>query len=243
MSAAGAVRLAAVGDTALLIELGQVIDEAVNARVLALDAAIRAAPPAGIVEIVPTYRSLLIHLDPLVTDAETLGSALLPLTQNVPAQAPAGRRWTVPVAYGGLHGIDLAAVAARHGLTEAQVIARHTGPAYRVFMIGFMPGFTYLGGLDPGLHTPRRDDPRLKTPAGSISIGGAQAAVASVEAPSGWHLLGRTPVRAFDPAREPPFLFAAGDQIRFTPIPAEAYAQLAARAAAHEPLITPEPAA
>lgn len=223
-------RLLAAGDTALTVELGDAVDPRINARVLSLDKALADAALAGIVETVPTYRSLQIHFDPEVLNANELRRTLGRLADDLDDTAPPGRLWTVPVAYGGEHGIDLDSVAQRTGLTPDEVIARHLGGDYRVYMIGFQPGFTYLGGLDPTLHLPRRETPRLKTPAGTISIGGIQAAVASIEAPSGWHLLGRTPVRAFDPARADPFLFRAGDRIRFERISADDYARLAADA-------------
>lgn len=223
-------RLLAAGDTALTVELGDAVDPKINALVLALDKALSEAKLAGIVETVPTYRSLQVHFDPDVLDADTLRRTVERLAADLDDQPPSGRLWTVPVAYGGEHGIDLDSVAERTGLTTEQVIARHLGGDYRVYMIGFQPGFTYLGGLDPKLHLPRRETPQLKTPAGTISVGGIQAAVASIEAPSGWHLLGRTPVRAFDPARADPFLFRAGDRIRFERIAHDDYTRLAADA-------------
>ncbi|MBL8687639.1 MAG: 5-oxoprolinase subunit PxpB [Rhodospirillaceae bacterium] len=223
-------RLLAAGDTALTVELGDAVDPKINAQVLALDKALSEAKLAGIVETVPTYRSLQVHFDPDVLDADTLRRTVERLAADLDDQPPPGRLWTVPVAYGGEHGIDLDSVAERTGLTTEQVIARHLGGDYRVYMIGFQPGFTYLGGLDPKLHLPRRETPRLKTPAGTISVGGIQAAVASIEAPSGWHLLGRTPVRAFDPGRADPFLFRAGDRIRFERIAHDDYTRLAADA-------------
>jgi KipI family sensor histidine kinase inhibitor len=223
-------RLLAAGDTALTVELGDAVDPRINALVLALDKALSEAKLAGIVETVPTYRSLQVHFDPDVLDADTLRRTVERLAADLDDQPPSGRLWTVPVAYGGEHGIDLDSVAERTGLTTEQLIARHLGGDYRVYMIGFQPGFTYLGGLDPKLHLPRRETPRLKTPAGTISVGGIQAAVASIEAPSGWHLLGRTPVRAFDPARADPFLFRAGDRIRFERIAHDDYTRLAADA-------------
>lgn len=223
-------RLLAAGDTALTVELGDAVDPKINAQVLALDKALSEAKLAGIVETVPTYRSLQVHFDPDVLDADTLRRTVERLAADLDDRPPPGRLWTVPVAYGGEHGIDLENVAERTGLTIEQVIARHLGGDYRVYMIGFQPGFTYLGGLDPKLHLPRRETPRLKTPAGTISVGGIQAAVASIEAPSGWHLLGRTPVRAFDPARADPFLFRAGDRIRFERIAHDDYRRLAADA-------------
>lgn len=233
-------RIVPVGDAAILVELGETVDPAINAAVLALDARLRALAWPGVVEIVPTYRSLLVHYDPDTVDPEHLVEALRALDPGHAGPPPEGRLWTVPVAYGGEFGIDLEAVAARHGMTPEQVVALHTAPTYRVYMVGFIPGFTYLGGLDPRLATPRRDDPRARTPAGTISIGGIQAGIASLEAPSGWHLLGRTPVRTFDPERDPAFLLEPGDRVRFVPIDAATFAELDRRAAAHDPLIAPE---
>jgi 5-oxoprolinase (ATP-hydrolysing) subunit B len=222
-------RLLSAGDTALTVEFGDAVDPRINARVLSLDRALATAAPEGVVERVPTYRSLQVHFDPDRLDVDTLARTILGLAATLDDEPPPGRLWTVPVAYGGEHGIDLDAVAERTGLTPEAVIARHLAGAYRVYMIGFQPGFAYLGGLDPALHLPRRETPRLKTPAGTISIGGIQAAVASIEAPSGWHLLGRTPVRAFDPRRAEPFLFAVGDRLRFERIGADDFATLARR--------------
>lgn len=233
-------RVVPVGDAAILIELGLDVDPAINDRVLALGALVRGMALEGVVEVVPTYRSLLVHFQPELVDGEALLARLRGLDLEHPGAVPAGRAWTVPVVYGGPFGIDLEAVAERHGLTPEEVVAIHTAKAYRVYMIGFAPGFTYLGGLDPRLHTPRRDNPRLKTPAGSVSVGGIQTGVASVEAPSGWHLLGRTPVRTFHAAREPAILFQAGDTVRFRPIPAEAFEELWARSGEGDPLIEPE---
>jgi KipI family sensor histidine kinase inhibitor len=234
-------RIVPVGDAAVLVELGETVDPATNAAVLALDARLRAAAWPGVVECVPTYRSLLVHYDPDALDGAELIARLRALDLGHAGPPPEGRLWTVPVAYGGEHGIDLEAVAARHGLTPEQVVALHSAPTYRVYMVGFIPGFTYLGGLDPRLATPRREDPRARTPAGTVSIGGIQAGIASLEAPSGWHLLGRTPVRTFDPERDPPFLLEPGDRVRFRAIEPAAFAELDRRAEAHDPLIAPEP--
>jgi KipI family sensor histidine kinase inhibitor len=231
MTAAASPRVLPCGDTALAVEFGQAIDLVVNARVLALDARVVQGVP-GVVETVPTYRSLLVHYNPAVTDFDTLRATLSALSADLPDTPAEGRLWRIPVVYGGAFGVDLEAVAARHGLAPAELVARHAAPIYRVYMIGFVPGFAYLGGLDPSLATPRRDVPRAKTPAGSISIGGVQAAVASIEAPSGWHLLGRTPVRTFMPDREPPFILNAGDRMTFTPIPVDRWDALDRAAAA-----------
>jgi KipI family sensor histidine kinase inhibitor len=223
------LRLLLAGDTALTIELGDAIDPRINARVLALDRALGEAALPGIVETVPTYRSLQVHYDPERLAVADLIAAARRLAGSLGEEPPPGRTWRVPVAYGGEHGIDLEAVAERTGLAVDEVVRRHRDGDYRVYMIGFAPGFAYLGGLDPALHLPRRETPRLKTPAGTISIGGIQAAVASIEAPSGWHLLGRTPVRAFNLAHEEPFLFAVGDRVHFERISADDFATLSRR--------------
>ncbi|MEM6945839.1 MAG: 5-oxoprolinase subunit PxpB, partial [Pseudomonadota bacterium] len=151
-----------------------------------------------------------------------------------------GRSWRLPVAYGGPHGVDLEMLSARHGVTPERLIELHSGAAYRVYMLGFAPGFAYLGGLPECLATPRREDPRLTTPAGTVSIGGAQSAVTSMAVPSGWHLIGQTPVRSFDPTGEAPFLFEPGDHVRFQPISADAFAAIAERIARGEFQLLPE---
>jgi KipI family sensor histidine kinase inhibitor len=224
------------GDSALVVEFGSTIDPAINARVIGLAAALDRDPPAGLVETVPTYRSLLVQFDPLELDVEALIArveALLPTLGDADVK---GRRWRVPVIYGGAFGIDLEDVAMRHGLTPDEVVRRHSAAVYRVYAVGFMPGYTYLGGLDQSIATPRRMEPRLMTPAGTISIGGIQALVAGAAMPSGWHLLGRTPVRTFDAARAEPLLFQPGDEIVFHRIHEEAWGDLDARAAAGDPI-------
>lgn len=222
MSAAepASLRFLSAGDGALVVELGQDVDPAVNERVIALARALEHMAIRGLGEIVPTYRSLLLLYDPLATDADTLRTAVLAHWPPPAAEAAGGRHWRVPVLYGGDHGVDLDHVAASHDLTTAEAIALHAGATYRVYMIGFAPGFAYLGGLPEILHTSRRSDPRPRTPARSVSIGGRQTAVSPpLEVPSGWHLIGRTPVRSYDPTRtERPFLFEAGDTLRFEPI-------------------------
>jgi len=231
-----AIRLLWCGDTALTVEFGDRIDPGLNARVLALDARLRDAACPGLVETVPTYRSLTLHLDPVAVDPARLEAtvrdrAALP----VPVAAPR-RVWRVPVMYGGAFGIDLDDVAAHHGLSPTAVIERHAAPDYRVVMLGFLPGYAYLDGLDPGLALSRRSTPRPTTPAGTISIGGVQALIASIAAPSGWHLLGRTPVRAFLPGRDPVFLFEPGDGIRFVPTDPARWDALDRAAAAGDPV-------
>jgi KipI family sensor histidine kinase inhibitor len=232
-------RILPCGDAALLVEFGNEIDPKLNAKVLALDARLNARRDgvlSAVVECVPTYRSLLVHYDPVGADFAALAEVVAGLAHDLPDEPAKGRLWRVPVVYGGAFGVDLEEVAARHALSPSQVIERHAAPTYRVYMIGFVPGYTYLGGLDPALATPRREVPRTQVPAGTISIGGSQALIASIEAPSGWHLLGRTPVRTFLPGRDPVFLMEAGDRVQFAPIDASKWEALDRMAAAGEPV-------
>jgi KipI family sensor histidine kinase inhibitor len=227
-------RILPCGDGALSVDFGNVIDPDINGKVLALEEVLRAHGPTGLLETVPTYRSLMIQFDPTLTDYDALERFLVGAARNVAPRNAKGRRWRVPVVYGGAFGIDLEDVAQRHGLTVNQVIDLHAEGVYRVYMIGFMPGFAYLGGLDPRLATPRRTRPRAKIPASSVIIGGGQAAVASIECPSGWHILGRTPIRSYDPDRDPAFLLAAGDEVVFQPIDASRWNELERAATAGE---------
>lgn len=221
-----APRVLPAGDAALTVELGDTVDPVVNRRVLEFDRRVRAAGLPGLLESVPTYRSLFVQYDPVQASFEALAAALLPLVPegDVPAE---GRRWIFPACYGGEHGEDLGYVAGLHGMTAEQVVATHLAAEYRVYMIGFAPGFAYMGGLPQALHTPRRASPRLRIPANSVAIGGIQAGITSIPVPSGWHLLGRTPARMFDLARgDDAFLLAAGDTVRFERIDAATFAQL-----------------
>lgn len=231
-----------LGDTALSVDFGNRVDPGLNARVMALDAALRRHALPGVVETVPTYRALTVHIDPLAADPEALAAQLAALAETVGPAQTAGRHWRVPVVYGGAFGEDLDAVAAHAGLSPAEVIAAHAAADYTVAMVGFLPGFSYLMGVDPRLAIPRRPEPRPRILAQSISIGGAQTAIGSVAGPSGWHLIGRTPVRPFMPGRDPVFLFAPGDRIRFEPRPEADWPALDAAAAAGAPVAEEVPA-
>jgi KipI family sensor histidine kinase inhibitor len=224
------------GDSAVTIEFGDRIDPDINGMVLALDDIIRARAPAGLLETVPTYRSLTVQFDPVETDYEALIRLVNEETQDLAPRKAVGRRWRVPVVYGGEFGSDLEEVAETHGMTPAQVIEIHSSAIYRIYMIGFLPGFTYLGGLDKRIATSRRVQPRAKIPSGTIMIGGEQAGIAPMDMPSGWHNLGLTPVRPYAPERDPVFLFAAGDEIVFEPVDASRWDALQKAALAGEPV-------
>jgi KipI family sensor histidine kinase inhibitor len=204
--------------------------------VLGLDAALAAAPVAGVVETIPTYRSLFVQYDPVETGFAELVERLRDRAGTARPASSSGRVWTLPVVYGGEYGIDLDAVARTHDMDTSDLVRRHAGAAYRIYMIGFTPGFAYLGGLDPAIATPRRDSPRAITPAGAIMIGGVQACVQCQAAPSGWHVLGRTPMRNFHPGRDPMFLMGTGDQVSFHEVPARDWPALERAAERGEPV-------
>lgn len=218
-------RMLPSGDSAVTVEYSRDINDDANRRVLALDRALARAPITGVTETVPTYRSLLVHYDPVQIDFDTVSERLLALAKS-PGEATASpRRWRIPVCYGGEHGIDLEDVAKTLNTTADEIVARHIAGNYRVAMIGFTPGWSYLSGLDKALHMPRRQNPRLLTPAGTISIGGVQTGVQCLAGPSGWHLLGRTPVRTYQLHRDPTFLLEPGDYVTFSRIDAGTFTE------------------
>jgi KipI family sensor histidine kinase inhibitor len=218
-------RLLPSGDGAITVEFSRNIDDAANQRVLALDRILAREPVAGVIETVPTYRSLLVHYDPDKIDFDTLGEKLAALAQLPVPPTTKTRRWRIPVAYGGEHGIDLEDVAKTLNTTPDDIVARHIAGDYRVAMIGFSPGWSYLSGLADFLHMPRRQNPRLLTPAGTVSIGGVQAGVQCLAGPSGWHLLGRTAVRTYQLHRDPMFLLEPGDRVTFSAVDAKTFAE------------------
>jgi KipI family sensor histidine kinase inhibitor len=224
-----AARLVPMGDQALIVEFGDRVDPALSAQIAALAQTLRDSLPIGVLDIVPAYATLALHYDPAAVGAgaspfealsETIGTWLQTQTFDT---AQTGRLIEIPVCYGGAYGEDLAALAASRGLSPEEVIALHSGATYHVHMLGFVPGFAYLGGLDSRLATPRRDTPRPRVPAGSVAIADEQTAVYPLETPGGWQLIGRTPVRLFRPDASPPSLLAAGDSVRFVPISAETF--------------------
>jgi inhibitor of KinA len=230
------------GDTALTVELGDRVDLAVNALVLALAARVRDAAVPGIVELVPTFRSLTIHYDPLIVVQSELKARLIPLLSGLSAAGGSGRLWRIPVCYHDSVAPDLAEVATRTGLTAERVVELHSRPTYHLYMVGFVPGFPYMGELPPELMLPRRENPRTAVPAGSVAIATTLTSVYALESPGGWHLIGRTPAPLWDRAWDPPVLLAAGDKVRFQPISLEDYAALTSRSAAGEMRLQPEEA-
>lgn len=227
-------RIRPLADDAWLIELGEVIDgvnidNQTTTRVHALAAAIRTAAPRWLRDTVPAYASLGIFFDVELIGATETRDWLLHTWSHLADAAPAddrSRTVEIPVLYGGDAGPDLTTAAAELGLAPNDLARRHAAGDYRVAMIGFAPGFPYLSGLDPSLALPRLSTPRTQVPAGSVGIGGAQTGIYPRESPGGWRLLGRTPLRLFDPVRDPPSLLAPGDRVQFRAIDADTFARL-----------------
>jgi inhibitor of KinA len=221
------MHFAPLGDHAVMITLGDAINEATHRRVRAVSARLAAQPPAGVVDVVPAFASVAVHYDlaamriddagasPYRRIVESLGSLLADVTDDA---LPPPRVVDIPVCYGGEFGPDLETVAAQHGLGVDDVVRIHSSGDYLVYMVGFMPGFAYLGGLDERIATPRRSSPRTAVPAGTVGIGGQQTGVYPLVSPGGWNLIGRTPLRIFDIACPEPTLLATGDHVRFLPI-------------------------
>lgn len=215
------------GDGALFIELGKKIDTAVNERVLNLAAEIDAREWPGVIETVPAYCSLTVYHNPLKVSRSELLSRIdsLRLSDNV-LQPRREKLIRIPVVYGGEFGPDLDFVANHNGISPDQVIRLHTGKPFRVFMLGFAPGFPYLGEIPEKIRAPRLPDPRLKVAAGSVGIAGSQTGIYPMELPGGWRIIGRTPVAVFDP-RSPKFPYEPGDSIEFYAIGQEEFGRLA----------------
>ncbi|MCB1915369.1 MAG: 5-oxoprolinase subunit PxpB [Rhodocyclaceae bacterium] len=217
------VRLLPCGDAALTIELGASIDARLLARVDALAGALREAGChnrlPGIIDVVQTFRSVTVRYDPLALSFDEITGAIDGLLDEQPTGTRrSGRRWRLPVCYGGEFGPDLSAVADATGYQPAQVCKAHSSGRYVVAMLGFLPGFAFMDGVARPLHLPRRQEPRLRVPPGSVAIAGQLTAIYPWESPGGWHLLGRCPLPLFDPGRTPPALLAPGDQVGFEAI-------------------------
>ena len=208
-----------MGDRGLLLEFGDEISRQINAKVRRMGLAIRAEAIEGIVETVPTYRSLLVIYDPVILPVEGLRKRLIRIEEGLQqTPLPEPKLTRIPVVYGGIYGPDLEEVAKYHQTSPEEVIRLHCSNPYLIYMIGFMPGYPYMGELPRALVTPRLKTPRLSVPKGSVAIAQRQTGIYSMESPGGWQILGRTPVELFDPGGDPPALLQMGDFVQFYPI-------------------------
>lgn len=217
------------GDSALVVEVGDKISLEINEKVIALCKAISEAKIRGVEELVPTYRSLLIRYDPLKTTYEQLAYQIRDIEKLLEKRSilKEGKKVIIPVSYGGEFGPDIKYVAKYHGLSEEQVIRLHSEREYRVYMIGFVAGFPYMGQVPDEIATPRLETPRLKVPPGSVGIAENQTGIYPCEAPGGWRIIGRTPIKLFDPFQKPPSLLRPGDKVKFKPISKETFKAMA----------------
>lgn len=212
-------RVVPIGDSCVAVQFAAAIDESVNARCIALAAWIERHSLPGIRDVVPTYNAVTIHFDPLLTHQPTLYAALesAARTDTIRHHVDA-RTIEIAVRYGGEHGPDLAAVAEFAKCAETEVVRLHTSTVYHVYMLGFLPGFAYMGSVDPRIAMPRLETPRVRVEAGSVGIAGEQTGVYPFDSPGGWRIVGRASVKPFDPSRAQPFLLRAGDRVKFNAV-------------------------
>ena len=221
-----------VGDCAVRVLLGAEISPQIHQRVARFCQKLEEMPICGVLEWVTGYAAVTVYFSPVEISYEEVCEELKRrLKLRLQTSSTGSRLIEIPVCYGGTHGPDLAGVAAKHKLTAAQVIRRHTAPTYLVYFLGFLPGFAYLGGLALSLATPRRDTPRSLVPVGSVGIAGAQTGIYPLETPGGWQIIGQTPLRLYDTHRQPPALLAAGDRVKFIAITEKQFEE--AKNAAH----------
>ncbi len=207
-----------LGDSAILIQLGDAIDPALNQRVHALSALLQSIP--AVIETIPAYCTILVHYDPLGTTYNQIKNLIEEKISHLDESTHRpSRRLEIPVLYGNASGPDLEPAATTLALSPSELIRLHSEREYTVYMMGFTPGFPYMGILDERLTLPRLSTPRTRVPAGSVAIAGSQTGIYPVDSPGGWHILGHTPLKLFDPLSESPFLFAPGDTVKFTPLP------------------------
>lgn len=218
------IKICTAGDSSVLIEFGQEISPEINGQITALVRLIKAQHIEGVTDMIPAFASLLINYDPRVVSYAGLRARLEKLLKlEISGETSESRIFEIPVCYGGKYGPDLQNIADHAGLNPEEVIRIHSEKDYLIYMLGFLPGFSYLGGLDERIHTPRLANPRIRIPAGSVGIGGSQTGIYPLDSPGGWQLLGMTPVKTYDPGREVPILFEAGDYIRFVPVTEQEY--------------------
>ncbi len=209
-------RIVLLGDSCLSLRFADAIDPAVNARCIALAAALDRLTVRGIRDVVPTYNAVTVHFDPLITDGKAVGSEVSRLADARAAMDDAETRTIeIPVRYGGASGPDLGTVAAFAKCSEEKVVRLHSESRYRVYMMGFLPGFAYMGSVDARIAMPRLDTPRMRVAAGSVGIAGEQTGIYPCDSPGGWRIIGNTPTKLFDAARPEPFLLRAGDHVTF----------------------------
>jgi inhibitor of KinA len=206
-------RIVAMGDSCLSIVFDETIDPAINARCIAIAASLESR--AVFRDVVPTYNAVTVHFDPISTDRVGLEKALRQLAADVVLEELALTTVEIPVSYGGESGPDLKAVAEFGHCSEQDVILLHSGTVYRVYMLGFLPGFAYMGSVDPRIAMPRLETPRMRVERGSVAIAGEQTGIYPCDSPGGWRIIGRTSEEIFDPARAEPFLLKGGDRVRF----------------------------
>ncbi|HTP90836.1 MAG TPA: 5-oxoprolinase subunit PxpB [Xanthobacteraceae bacterium] len=225
-------RVLPAGDTALVVEFGEQIDRQLSTWVLALARRLEESRLNGVIEIVPTIRSLIVHYEPLALSAATLTARIVELMRGLHSEEGLARHWHLPACYDARIAPDLHDVAARAGITPAQVVERHSGLTYHVYMLGFLPGMAYLGDVPDELAFPRMATPRLKVPAGSLAIATTLTCVYPVDTPAGWHLIGRSPVPFFERHPTVKTLLNPGDKVTFVPVSLREYDDLMAQAAA-----------
>jgi len=207
------------GDSAILIEFEQKIAPEINNKITALVRLIKEQQIEGIVELLPSFCALLVNYDPRVITYRQLNDRLSELAQlDIEVEGQPARIFEIPTCYGGSYGPDIDHISERAELSVQEVVDIHSSRDYLIYMLGFMPGFSYLGGLDERIHTPRLATPRVKIHGGSVGIAGGQTGIYPIDSPGGWQLLGMTPVKTYDPNRDVPILYNAGDYIRFVPI-------------------------
>lgn len=227
------IKLLPAGDRAIVAEFGNEIDPAINNQVHALAKKLTEQRPEGLMELVPTFRSLLIHYDPALLSYASLRNMLEQLSDDLAHTGTEQKRiLMIPCCYGSHFGPDLAGLERHTGLTRDEIIALHSSVDYKIYMLGFLPGFVYLGGLDKRLEAPRLSTPRVKIPRGSVGIGGSQTGVYPLDSPGGWRLIGSTPLDFYRPDRPNPMLCQAGEYMRFVPVTSSDYydiRQMAAR--------------
>lgn len=223
-------RFLLAGDRALLVEFGAAIDPEINRKVRQISLALERMPIDGVTEVVPTYRSILVFYDPFETNPEKLRKEILDREDRLETgEISPPKTIEIKVAYGGDFGPDLEFVAQHNGLTPEEVIQIHTSRTYLIYMLGFTPGFPFLGGLSERIFTPRRENPRALVPAGSVGIANNQTGIYPIDTPGGWQIIGRTPVKLYDPTGSPPILLRPGNYLRFTRISVEEFQGIARR--------------